>query len=349
MAKLYVFNPEHDLALAANLSNFTAPHAGRHLRYDLGYIPALWAGDDDYVLVDDVEKAVKSYGRLKAKIGGAPKQFVDKTQLHRLNINKVEPWGWDLALRAFLLRYGVEAVPSEEEIATVRDLSHRRHAAILLSALQQPGTVGLSQQASSIAEIQRMADAFQRIVVKAPWSSSGRGIRFIDEKIDDYQERWLNNIIDRQGSVMVEPHYNRVKDFGMEFQADASGRVDYLGLSLFHTKNGAYTGNLIATEEDKLQMISHYISVDLLLSVRENICSRLSEVFKNRYQGPFGIDMMIVSTPDKEGFYLHPCVEINLRRTMGHVALAIPKQADGFDRVMQIELTDKYRMRIRKR
>lgn len=32
MAKLHIFNPEHDIALASNLSNFTAPHAGRQLR-----------------------------------------------------------------------------------------------------------------------------------------------------------------------------------------------------------------------------------------------------------------------------------------------------------------------------
>ena len=69
MAKLYVFNPEHDIALAANLSNFTSPLAGRKLRYDIGYIPALWAGDDDYVLVDDVKQAEDAYGKLQSELG----------------------------------------------------------------------------------------------------------------------------------------------------------------------------------------------------------------------------------------------------------------------------------------
>ena len=27
MANLHIFNPEHDIALASNLANFTAPHA----------------------------------------------------------------------------------------------------------------------------------------------------------------------------------------------------------------------------------------------------------------------------------------------------------------------------------
>jgi hypothetical protein len=349
MTKLYVFNPEHDLALAANLSNFTAPHAGRKLRFDLGFIPALWAGDDDYVLVEDVERAVKSYGRLRAKIGGKPKQFVDKSQLHRLYINKVEPWGWDLALRSFLLRHGVDAVPTEEDIAVIRDLSHRKHAASLLTQLQMPGTVGISQQAFNTADVQQMILQYHHIVVKAPWSSSGRGVRFMVDALDDYQERWIANVINKQGAVVVEPYYNKVKDFGMEFESDGEGHVSYLGLSLFQTKNGAYTGNLITTENEKMQIVSRYVSDDLLINVREKVCYYMGEILKGKYEGSFGVDMMVVSTADKEGFLLHPCVEINLRRTMGHVALAIPPFADGFTRVMHIELTDKYRMSVRKR
>ena len=57
---LHIFNPEHDLALASNLSNFTAPHAGRQLRQDLGWLPALWAGEKDFVLVENVKNALES-------------------------------------------------------------------------------------------------------------------------------------------------------------------------------------------------------------------------------------------------------------------------------------------------
>ena len=319
--KLHVFNPEHDIALAVNLSNFTAPHAGRQLRRDLGFLPAIWAAPDDEVLVDDVEVAKRAFAHLRHKPFD---RFVDKYMLAKLNIGSVEPWGWDLALRSFLIRYGVKAVPSEEEIAVIRDLSHRKTAVRLLEKLKGDGLTGASWQANSMNGVEDQLRQYHHIVVKAPWSSSGRGIRFIDEEINDNQERWLRNVMIRQGSVIVEPYYKKVKDFGMEFESDGEGLVRYLGLSLFYTANGAYIGNILASEEEKLEWISGYIPVHLLIIIQELICGYLGELFKGKYCGPFGIDMMVVAS-DAGGFLLHPCVEINLRRTMGHVAIDLYK------------------------
>ena len=59
--RLRVFNPEHDIALASFSPGFTSPHAGRQLRADLGFLPALWATEEDLVLVDDVEGAKEPY------------------------------------------------------------------------------------------------------------------------------------------------------------------------------------------------------------------------------------------------------------------------------------------------
>lgn len=345
---LHVFNPEHDLALASNLSNFTAPHAGRQLRKDLGWLPALWAGDDDFILVENVMNAQRSYGRLRVRIDREQRKFVDKTQLSRLDITEVRPWGWNLALRSFLLRYGVQAVPSEDDIAGVRELSHRKHAVSLLKSLQVSGTIGQSYETDNMADILEYQRQYGIIVVKAPWSSSGRGVRFFNDAFNESQERWIRNVIDRQGTVIVEPYYHKVKDFGMEFESDGEGNVRYLGLSLFLTKNGAYKGNVLQPEDMKTVLLGHYISVELLHEVQNKICKELSVLYKNKYKGPFGVDMMIVAQPDGGGFLLHPCVEINLRRTMGHVALAFPSFTDGFSRVMQIVLTDKYRMQVRK-
>ena len=343
MVVLHIFNPEHDIALAANLSNFTSPHAGRQLRHDLGWLPAIWASDG-YVLVEDVEAAKRDFARVMHR---SFDRFVDKHQLGKLGITHVEPWGWDLALRSFLLRYGVEAVPTEDEIGVIRDLSHRKHAVDLLKVLDFEGTTGQSWQADGMAAVLQALDEHQQIVVKAPWSSSGRGVRFIEGALMSAQQRWIENVIAAQGSVVVETYCHKVKDFGMEFESDGEGHVRYLGLSLFHTQNGAYTGNILASEDEKREMINHYISDDLLTAVQEKICAVLGDLYCHQYTGPFGVDMMVVRGDNQQHFLLNPCVEINLRRTMGHVALALSKQVPS-DHVMRVEYSENtYKLRIR--
>ena len=344
--KLLVFNPEHDLALAANLSNFTAPHAGRQLRADLGFVPAIWAAADDFVLVENVEDAERRFLRLTRRPFG---RFIAKDLLCKLQFSAVDVWGWDLAIRAYLLRWGVEAVvmPTVTQIDAIRQLSHRRHAMQLLESLQMPGTIGCASETDQMDIIADRLQSGEHLVVKAPWSSSGRGVRFMEGDMNIYDNGWVRHVIEKQGSVMVEPYYNKVKDFGMEFVSDGKGLVSYVGLSLFQTSNGAYTGNILASEDEKEHMISRYISVDLLKAIRQKICTLMGVLLKDRYAGAFGIDMMVVRRDDGDGFLLHPCVEINLRRTMGHVAISLTEHCSGLPKLMRIEYNSNvYKIRI---
>lgn len=361
---LHIFNPEHDIALAANLSNFTAPHAGRQLRNDLGFLPALWAKDGDQILVDHEESAQKAYRRVchrlvklgirtpegmseARKADSLPAlnlQFtVTKTDVYRQEIQQIQPWGWDRAIRRELERTGISPalLPTEEHIAQIRQLSHRRTSAKLLPLLQMEGTVGESFECTTTEQIDALFGRYGRLVLKAPWSSSGRGVRFLrsSDEMGNFMN-WIINILKTQGSIMVEPYFNKVKDFGMEFEANVEGRIHYLGLSLFHTVNGAYEGNILATEETKREMINRYVSLDLLDSIKQKIIEQLR---LDAYVGPFGIDMMVA----KEG--LHPCIEINLRRTMGHVALAISPTDDDIRGVMRVIYNgNHYKLKINK-
>ena len=380
---LHIFNPEHDIALAANLSNFTAPHAGRQLRNDLGFLPALWAQEGDRVLVQHEESALKAYRRVchrLVKLGVSlitnyefqiPKFTTHSSEIVIRNseLTSIQPWGWDRAIRRELERMGMTAslLPTAEQIEQIRQLSHRRTSAQLLPLLQMDGTVGEAFECTAVEEVTELMQRYGRLVLKAPWSSSGRGVRFCDaarlnnkEKIinnNDAQMAWVTNILKAQGSIMAEPYYNKVKDFGMEFEADAEGRIHYLGLSLFHTVNGAYEGNILATESVKREMISRYIPISLLDSVKQRIVERLN---LDGYVGPFGIDMMIVKSIGNGNHNsqlsivncqlgLHPCVEINLRRTMGHVALSISPTDDDIRAVMRVIYDgNHYKLKINK-
>lgn len=369
-----IFNPEHDIALAANLSNFTPPHAARQLRRDLGFLPALWAEEDDVVMVDDVEAARRAWDHCTRAIGRVGKAYRGtesaamilpskcrfetlKMSFQELGSAAFDPWGWDMALKAALLRNGCAQrwLPSDSQLEAWRGLSHRRVAARLLSQLCMEGVVGESFECHDTAEVARLLAHYGHVVLKAPWSSSGRGVRFVDATMAYTSASltgWMRHVIAEQGSVMVEPYYNKVKDFGMEFTCLADGSVRYDGLSLFDTQNGAYTGNIIANENRKRKIISRYITVTLLDEVKESLLRLLTEEMGSAYAGPLGIDMMVVARDDANGFLLHPCVEINLRRTMGHVALALnrlcnPQNDDDVLRVMRIEFADNnYKLRI---
>ena len=354
--KLHIFNPEHDIALAANQERFTAPHAGRQLRADLGFIPAFWAADGDMVLVDDVEAALEARRHLN-KFGGDV-VFVGINDLQHLVFDRddclqIEPWGWDRTIKEQLLRANeslARFVPSDAALDAIREMSSRRFAAErLLPLLHDTSdcTVGESHYCATMNEVIATMERNGKSVLKSPWSSSGRGVRYADmNEPDEHLRGWAANIIRRQGGIMVEPLYNKVYDFGLEFEACTDGTIAFKGLSLFATRGGAYVGNILATEADKRDMLSRYADLSLVDSICEHIRSILSPLMKGVYVGSFGVDMMAVARENGSGFLLHPCVELNLRRTMGHLALALTPTIAEPQRIMSIYYAEKYRMRI---
>ncbi len=341
--KLHIFNPEHDLALAANKSNYTAPHAGRQLRNDLSFIPALWADDGDFVLVDDIDDANDKVRHLGA-IYLDKVEFITKAQLAEvfrktMLVDSIHPWGWDKALVAQLKHLGCPEImlPTSGNLDKIRHLSSRQWSACSL-ACDVDYVCDVESLREAVASKGKMA------VVKAPWSSSGRGVRYVSLG-DQPLLNWAANIIGQQGGVTVEPFYNKVRDFGMEFEV-VDGKVIYRGLSIFETVKGAYTGNILASEEEKEEMLAEYIDLRQLEEIRENIIGKMEPAVRNIYSGPLGIDMMVCA--DEEGnIFINPCVELNLRRTMGHVALALGVPDKTSRHLMRVDFDgNRYHLRV---
>lgn len=337
--KLHVFNPEHDIALAHDDQYFTAPKVARMLREGCGFLPALWAGEDDCVLVGDVVAAEEKLRMACVEVKDV--SFITQSDLCYLSKDTVvEPWGWDSALCFQLAKHGLpgECLPDDGYLRDVRMLSCRTFSSKVLSILRKEidsnstFTIGESYYITDIEELVYYIHDLERCVLKEPWSCSGRGVRYVAcEPVVNSAVRfeplampllnWAQNIIKQQGGIMLEPYYNNVKDFGMEFLCNAAG-VEYQGLSVFSTESGFYHGNIVASEDFKLQMLSQWITAERLLMVKKAIKDILSEEMGNRYCGPFGVDMMIVKSDDGS-IRLHPMVETNVRRTMGHVALSL--------------------------
>lgn len=338
---VHVFNPDHDLALAFGKECFTPPAAGRGMRADLAFLPAIWAEEGDVVMADDPVMAREMALPLRPWL--ADVEYVsmrDRKAKVWENAGHIEvkPWGWNLALRRQLLKAGFPetCLPSCGQIDRLRTLSHRATSIPLLRALvaEADGMVGEREAVTHIDDLGRFVGKYGHVVLKAPWSSSGRGVRFVDEWPSSNLMGFVRNVISRQGCIIVEPCFEKEMDFAMEFTADGKGGARYRGLSLFHTVNAAYVGNLLADEEEKEQMLARFLDLTMLHRVKEVVEKEVGRWCNGCYEGPFGVDMMVVR--HGQGFALHPCVEVNLRRTMGHVALEMARKTGRQYRVMRV-------------
>lgn len=355
------------MALAADIARFTAPHAGRQLRHDLGYLPMLWAAETDYILVDDPEACMEAMRHLRVPFHGRLMNYDDFSRYVRYLASEtpvhIKPWGWDLPLREWFRSLGVNArwLPSDEELHVWRGISHRYWAACkLLKPLRMvEGTVGEAVSVCSYKDLEHCVECWGDVVVKAPWSSSGRGVRYLrssqsslEKVLSPSLKGWLRHTVELQGSVTVEPYYNKVLDLGFEFYVHGGASVEFCGLSLFRTIHGAYTGNVIDTEEEKWNILSRYIDPGRVRRVIDCLVRLLDDELSGRYIGPLGIDAMVVRSSDKDdtvdSHLLHPCVELNLRNTMGHVALKVQRSVPSQPYTMHIGYNNKYRLQITK-
>ena len=358
--KLFVFNPEHDMALASNLLHFTPPRAACLIRRNLGFLPSLWAADGDIILAEDKTIAREKARQLNIDCKG---EFLTPDMLQQLLLSGLQPdavcpWGWDLNICNELLNYGIAPalLPDSSRLNVIRQMSHRHWASgnLLLPLRQIDGTTGVAYAVTTINEVQQLLSSYGSVVLKAPWSGSGRGIRYLGKQckarrrgydsLTRHLQGWIGNVVNGQGCVMVEPWYNKAVDFGMEFYAHDDGSVKYSGLSLFHAVDGVYGGNILGSEYALQGHVCRYISADLLHEVAHQAETLLSSRLHNSYHGPLGIDMMVVRDGSK--WLLHPCVELNLRATMGHVALALSCKKSMEGQLMHITAAPGYCLTI---
>lgn len=229
---------------------------------------------------------------------------------------EIKPWGWNHTLRRRLVAAGVDEsmLKSEEEIDRLRDLSHRRTGIKVqhfLQSLITDFTVPVAIEAFSVEDVMEFVTQNPDAFLKLPWSSSGRGvIRAADFPVIKLRE-WAGGGIKRQGSVMCEKGFHRNLDFASEWLC-RNGDVVFLGLSIFRTSDdGRYLGNIIAPQQELNAILKEQVPIWSERIIKAQRLA-LKEIVAPYYDGPVGIDML--SATDGS---LHPCVELNLRQTMG--------------------------------
>ena len=170
--------------------------------------------------------------------------------------------------------------------------------------------------ATSVDEIEAFISANGSAVLKSPLSGSGKGIRFVRKALSESDEGWCRKTIDKQGSVIVERRFEIIKECAMLFECHHEG-IDFIGYSLFESRNGAYSRNILASNEEIEDIVAGYISRKTLTAVREDLTGILTDTLTGHYEGFLGVDQMICQA-DSPIFI--PVSEINLRMTMGLIA-----------------------------
>ena len=332
MSRLYYFNPEHDLALANGSAHFQAPESAVSFADDLSLLPCWFAEEVASEVLSDQEFSdeLNVLGLDVATIPLFSKENIEEF--------KVEPWGWDLAVRKFFLNNGVseKLLPTIARIEENKQLSHRRLTIDAMNYLRGksifPDSLpSVAEELFSMTEVNTFAAKYDEVVFKAPWSGSGKGIFWSTGTLTPSLAGWCKRIIEKQGSVMGEKAYNRVQDFAMEFKV-GRGDVTFAGYSLFFTEGaGIYRGNYLWSNEDIEAELAKYVSIDYLNWIREELVNFLRERVAKTYTGFVGVDMFVYSdmrhetrdTREDVVYKVNPVVEFNLRMTMGMVARVI--------------------------
>lgn len=328
---LHIFNPDHDESLAHPGPDHHPSKAACGMARDLAALPIWYAQPGDLVMLPSTNATEKWLKEVET--------LLPSVQLYRNGqslppIDGIEPWGWDHALhRNCLKSFPNIELPTVSVLDDIRSLSSRRTAVEILRNLREEIAVsaykdafcGRSWWVDNESQARPLITAYPEGIIKAPWSGSGRGLYRTSGRFEPPVPQWCIRLLSSQGGFSFEPFYGKKTDFAFEFYADGGGNIHYTGLSLFFSSpNGAYAGNRIATQQRLTTLLSADIDINLLPYLQQLCEKHLAAILGKRYRGYLGIDMMLCQT-DKSYPCIHPCVEMNLRRTMGYVALRLAR------------------------
>lgn len=343
LADIYLYNPTNELAIANGDSNYMPPKRLLQFEKDLSTLPMFFATETDIVLVHEVPS--ESFVALWHNAGKKLPQFVNEDEaLSEQSFCKqpkgfLYPWGWSPAVHRKLnpLKESCSDEFKSSPIArwteSTREIYSRKTAAKVLTEVlriigENDWLLPVDESpvlCSQLEEITRLQSKWGRLVVKSPWSASGRGIQMLrTHEFNQSNRQVISGFLKQQGYVMVEPWLNKVADFSLQFYSEGKGEVAYRGQSSFLTDAaGRYQGNYIreltpGLSVDEKSFLAEYVPV-----VRQLLQKVLSQsVFSSKYHGWVGVDLLL-NRDVKNKLRLHPCLEINSRYNMGALTLQL--------------------------
>ena len=345
---VYWFNANCEEQVALGRPGVTPPQRVAELEADFQGLPMLLCARDDVVLLR--EKPSPAFLRRMQEVGFAIPEFVECSAdglaaLAQRKVNALRPWGWSPD-SAELLAPLVAGLPRGGEgpcwSAAIRSLYAKSwsaarlgeflaaHEADYFCGMDAVGTACETAE-QALMQVERLAEAGSgAVVVKALYGSSGRGqIHCRGGQVRAEQRGQLENMLRRQGQVVVEPWLDKVVDLSLHFDVGVKGAAGVAGWTRFLTDGrgqyrGSFVGALTAGLDEAVKRFLYGDGRDArrLPRLGEQLAEWLAEPLGAAgYQGPVGVDAMVYR--DRDQLRLKPIVEINPRTTMGRVALKL--------------------------
>ena len=321
---MHLFNPDNDLALANFTPNYTPPSSAVKMAEDLALLP-LWFAPNGSKIVAKKNDENSEFSEKMNSLFQLDSTIVSFSEIENFANEKIVLWGWNPSLRKKLLDANVseQNLPTLDELKRLRDYSGRQHAVRMLREMKNESDFsetlcGESHYFTALDDVLRfLASQSGNSVLKMPNSGSGKGLVWILGETTDKQIDWVRRVLKTQKGIVAEPVLKKTRDFAMEFYME-NGKAEFVGYSLFRaTSSGAYVGNELMCDAEIEKEVAKFVPAYVFHQIR-NLLQQKLPLFFPFYNGYVGVDMMIGETPS--GFCVQPCVEINMRMTMGLVA-----------------------------
>jgi len=223
-----------------------------------------------------------------------------------------EPWGWSESAVEAARRAGAEAVAPPPEVVARVNSKLWSHALEVELGVALPGAAvaetfeGLEQAVARGCP--RPGDKW---VVKSPYGFAARDrVLGRGPRLDEPSAKWCRRRLLRGESLVFQPWLEVVREYGVVLEVSGGGGVSLLGFSDVRANGaGTATGYLLGRppEPGRARELEQ---VALLVGER---------LAREGYFGPAGVDAL------EHSGGLHPLLEVNARRTMGFVALAVER------------------------
>jgi hypothetical protein len=340
---IYLFNPTCEYAVANGYASWQPNRLLQKMEEDLGTLPLFFGRPTDVVLAKKIPPP--EFLAALEKIGITPPRFIPTDEIagNRQFINEPKqrllPWGWSPAVHRLLTPLKNSCAENFKNSPVFnwrpeyREIYSKKFALGILKTLLPklpPEKILpphlLPKVCSTKAELETSLLRWGKIMVKAPWSSSGRGLQRVT-KTPVVEKVWekLLGIINEQGYAIAEPLLDKVLDVAFQFELK-QGKVQFLGISRFLTDNkGQYQGNFLNGWPENLDATVLHLTELLPEIVVEPLIKTIeNSLLAKYYEGNFGVDTLIFR--DETGnLRVNPCLEINVRQNMGLLSLQLEK------------------------